>query len=196
MSEHDLAVIEAMERLERLDDLNESRQSDGSGAAHFFGDDLRAAMDRFHADWSTVRDEAESLRAANAALTAERDEAREQVKAVNAYLALDLNGQAIMEARGYLNEHLEPLGAKVDCAFFGDCIHNAVAFALIQKAEVTALLARQEELREALERIAGRGCLRVHDNNAENTVWDAHEANVNEACAVVSRLREQKGREE
>jgi len=45
----------AIARLERLDDLNESRQSDGTGAAHFFGRDLKDAMDRFHYDWSIVR---------------------------------------------------------------------------------------------------------------------------------------------
>src|SRR5689334_14897037 len=48
-------VKQAVERLEKLDDLNESRQSDGSGAAHFFGTELKEAMDRFHYDWSIVR---------------------------------------------------------------------------------------------------------------------------------------------
>ena len=55
----------------------------------------------------------------------ERDEALALSKANAAALALDLNGQAIMEARAHIKEHLN-----ISAAFFDDVIHNAVATAL------------------------------------------------------------------
>jgi hypothetical protein len=53
------------------------------------------------------------------AVFAERDEALSLARTFQA--APDMNGQAIMEARAYLAEHM---GKQTECAFFDDCIHN------------------------------------------------------------------------
>lgn len=84
-------------------------------------------------------------RARIAELERERDEARQECALAKAIP--DLSSEAIGMARAHLNEHLEPLGAKVNCAFFDDCIHNAVAFALIANSERDALRSEVERLR-------------------------------------------------
>lgn len=88
----------------------------------------------------------EVIRDARAALAAaewERDEARLDVRTLQA--APDMNGDAIMEARAYLKEHLG-----VSAAFFDDCIHNAVALCLQARESRDAAVALAEALRETL----------------------------------------------
>ena len=51
------------------------------------------------------------------------------------------------------------------------------------------LRAERDLLRAALEKIAERGCMRVEGNYSENDlVWNAHEANVNEAAAAIAAV--------
>jgi hypothetical protein len=60
----------------------------------------------------------------------------------------DLSSEAIRQARAYLKEHL---GEQCECAFFDDCIHNAVAIALGARDERDAAVAERDALRAAVE---------------------------------------------
>lgn len=58
----------------------------------------------------------------------------------------------------------------------------------VRQASATELAhayAHAATLRDALEKIAARGCHRVNDTSGHSDVYDAHEANVNEACEAL-----------
>ena len=95
-----------------------------------------AAQKCEHAD--VVHRHATLMRAIDG-LIAERDEARLLARTFQA--APDMNGQAIMEARAYLAEHM---GKQTECAFFDDCIHNAIALWAQAKSERDAAIAHAE----------------------------------------------------